>query len=396
MSPSFDTQLSQTISMIALVQDKPLVLRRTYRYRLYPTVKQEAALKAQLAFACELYNAGLEQRRAVWRQRHRSLTLFEQFRDLTDLRAVGLGPPGMSCFAMREPLRRLDRGFAAFFRRLKRGEKPGYPRFRSRHRYDSLTWDTWVLRVDRLGVSGIGHLRVRWHRRLPSGGNLRTVTVRRHARHWYVGFALERPKPAALPPTGLRAGLDLGISTFAALSTGELLAGPRPLRAAQRHLRVAQRRVSRRVRGSHRRGRAGLLVARLHERVRNVRRDHAFKLAKDLAQRFDVIYVEALNLKGLARSRLARDIHDQAWGGFLTILTDKAEEAGRSVIALDARNTSQWCSACGTLVSKPLGECWHRCACGYQANRDVNAACNLHRLGESRQAPTWPTGACVA
>ncbi len=150
------------------------------------------------------------------------------------------------------------------------------------------------------------------------------------------------------------------------------------------------------VRGSHRRRRAGRLVARLHERVGNLRRDHAFKLANDLVRRFDVIYVETLNLQGLARSRLAREVHDQGWGAFLTILSDKAAEAGRSVIALDPRNTSQACSACGTLVPKPLQERWHRCACGYQADRDVNAACNLYRLGETRQAPTWPTGACVA
>ncbi len=130
--------------------------------------------------------------------------------------------------------------------------------------------------------------------------------------------------------------------------------GPRALRAALRRLRVAQRSVSRRLRRSYRRRRAGLLVARLHERIRNLRRDHAFKLANDLVRRFDVMYVEALHLKGLAGSRLAREIQDQAWGAFLTILTDKAAEAGRSVIALDARNTSQWCSACGALVPKPL------------------------------------------
>jgi putative transposase len=237
---------------------------------------------------------------------------------------------------------------------------------------------------------------MRWHRQLPSDADLRTVTVRRHARHWYVGFALERPTPPPVPATGQSVGLDLGITTFAALSTGERLTGPRAFRAAQRQLRVAQRRVTRRVRGSHRRRRAGLLVARLHERVHNLRRDHAFKLANDLVKRFDVIYVEALHLQGLARGRLAPDVHDQGWGGFLTILTDKAAEAGRSVIALDARNTSQLCSACGALVPKSLKERWHRCACGYEADRDVNAARNLYRLGENRQASTWPTGACVA
>lgn len=375
---------------------EPHVLQRTYRYRIYPTAKQRIALGAQLAFVCELYNAALEQRRDAWRGRRKAIGYVAQCRGVTDIRAHGIGPPEMSCHAMRDPLLRLERAFAAFFRRVKAGEKPGYPRFRSRRRYDSLTWDTWLLREGRLALPGIGHLKVGWHRPLPRDADLRTVTVRRHARHWYVGFVVQRPKPAALPPTGLRVGLDLGIRIFAALSTGERLAGPRALRAAQRRLRVAQRRVSRRIRGSERRRKAGLRVARLHERIRNLRRDHAFKLAKDLVLRFDVVYVEALNLKGLARSRLAREVNDQAWGAFLTILTDKAAEAGRSVIALDARNTSQWCSACGALVPKPPSERWHRCACGYHSDRDVNAARNLYRLGESRQAPTRPTGACVA
>ncbi len=378
-----------------LMDRQPEVLHRTYRYRLYPTARQRLALQAQLGFAGELYNAALEQRRDAWRGRRRSVSYVSQCRDLTDVRAHTLGPRGMSCFAMRAPLRRVDRAFAAVFRRVRAGEKPGYPRFRSRRRYDTLTWDTWWLQQGRLGLP-IGFLKLRWHRPLPSDAELRTVAVRRHARHWYVGFAVERPKPGPLPATGQSVGLDLGITTFAALSTGNLLTGPRALRAAQRRLCVAQRRVSRRIRGSHRRRQAGRLVARLHERVRTVRRDHAFKLANDLARRFDVISVEALNLKGLARSRLARDIHDQGWGTFLTILTDKAAEAGRSVIALDARNTSQWWPVCGVLAPKRLGERWHRCACGYQADRDVNAARNLYRFGESRQALTWPTGACVA
>ncbi len=385
--------------MMLLVEGQRRTLLRTYRYRLYPTTQQRLALDGQLAFACELYNAALEQRRDAWRRQQRSISYLAQCRDLTELRAAHMGPAGMNCHAMRDPLRRLDRAFVAFFRRVNSGEQPGYPRFRCRRRYDSLTW-TWgdgsTLRDRRLVLQGIGHLKVRWHRPLPGDAVLRTVTVCRRAGRWHVGIALERPKPASLPGTAQSVGLDLGISTFAALSTGEQLVGPRALRAARRRLRLAQRRVARRLLGSNRRRKAGLLVARLHERVRYVRRDHAFKLANDLVRRFDVIYVEALHLKGLARSRLARDVQDQGWGAFLTILTDKAEEAGRSVIALDARNTSQQCSACGALVPKPLGERQHRCACGYQADRDVNAARNLLRLGESRQASTWPTGACVA
>jgi len=127
------------------VPGEPPVLQRTHRYRLYPTARQRAALGAQLGFACELYNAALEQRRDAWRGRRRSIGYAAQCRDVTDIRAHAMGPPGMSCHAMRDPLRRLERAFAAFFRRVKAGEKPGYPRFRSRRRYDSLTWDTLSL-----------------------------------------------------------------------------------------------------------------------------------------------------------------------------------------------------------------------------------------------------------
>jgi putative transposase len=106
-------------------------LRRTYRYRIYPTVRHRFALDAQLGFACQLYNAALEQRRYAWRGRHRSVSLYEQFRELTEVRAASMGPAHMSCSAMRDPLRRLDRAFAAFFRRVKAGTKPGHPRYRS-------------------------------------------------------------------------------------------------------------------------------------------------------------------------------------------------------------------------------------------------------------------------
>jgi len=167
-------------------------LRRTYRYRIYPTVRQRSAIEAQLGFACQLYNAALEQRRYAWRGRHQPVSLYEQFRELTDVRAASMGPANMSCCAMRDPLRRLDRAFAAFFRRVKAGVKPGYPRFRSVRRYDSLTWDSgWGFRDGRLALQGIGHVKVKWHRTLPGSALVRTVMVRRVAGRWYVCFSLQ-------------------------------------------------------------------------------------------------------------------------------------------------------------------------------------------------------------
>jgi putative transposase len=374
-------------------------LRRTYRYRIYPTARQRIALEAQLGFACQFYNAALEQRRYAWRGRHRSVSLYEQFRELTDVRAASIGPALMSCSAMRDPLRRLDRAFTAFFRRVKIGERPGYPRFRSARRYDSLTWATgWGLDDGRLGLQGIGHTRVKWHRPLPASSLVRTVTVRRVAGRWYGCFSLTVSVPSPAAAQGRPAvGLDLGIQHFAALSTGEQIRGPRAYRAAMRHLRVAQRRLGRRQKGSHRRQKARLLLARQHHRIRNLRLDHAHKLSRRLASEFGLVATEDLNIRGLARGLLAKHVTDQGWAAFLMMLEYKAGEAGTRLIRVPPGGTSQTCSGCGVVVPKPLSERTHRCPdCGLVIDRDTNAARNILRLGLSRQASTWPTGACVA
>jgi len=208
--------------------DYPAKVHRTYRFRLYPTQRQRLALEAQLGFACDLYNAALEQRRYA-RRAGRRIGYVSQCRELTEIRRAGDGPPRMSCSAMRDPLRRLERAFQAFFRRAKAGEKPGYPRFRSRRRYDSLTWaSAWSIRERRLALQGIGHLKVKWHRELPASAKVCTITVRRIADRWYTCFALALPISAA-PNRALMpaVGVDIGIKNFVALSTGELVPGPR-------------------------------------------------------------------------------------------------------------------------------------------------------------------------
>lgn len=365
-------------------------MNRTYRYRLYPTRRQVEALEAQLGFACELYNAALEQKRGWWKRR-RSVSCFDQINQLTRLRQARLAPDGMNAACQDQVLQRLDGAFQAFFRRVAAGENPGYPRFRSKDRYDSLTWRPHgggaAVKDGRLALQGIGHVKVRWHRDLPDGA-VKTTTVRRAGGKWFALFALEMERPAPLPATGQEVGVDLGVAVFAALSNGELVAGPRAFRAGRRSLRIAQRRVARRRRGSHRRRKAAALAAARYEHVRRVRRDHAHKLALDLVRRFDTIYVEDLNVAGLARTFLARESLDQGWSQFVTILRAKAEEAGREVIAVDPRGTSQRCSACGETVPKDLSVRVHRCDCGFIADRDVNAARNVLALGQSVQALT--------
>jgi len=375
--------------------DAETTVHRTYRYRIYPTMEQRHRLEGHLRFACELYNAALEQRRDAWRRRRQLIGYAAQCRDLTEVRAAGMGPPGMSCHAMRDPLRRLDRAFAAFFRRAKVGARPGYPRFRSARRYDSLSWDSgFDLRNDRLTLMAIGQVKVKLHRALPMHAAVRTVTIRRAAGRWYACLSLRLTVTASpRQDVGRVTGIDLGIQHFATLSTGEHIAGPRAFRASARRLRIAQRRVSRRMPGSHRRQKMQLRVARKYERIRNLRRDHAHKLARRIVADFDLVAVEDLALRGLAAGLFAKDVRDQAWGNFLTILKYKAEEAGTQLVRVPPSGTSQTCSGCGALVPKPLSERTHSCTCcSLVIHRDVNAARNILRLGLSRQALTWSAG----
>jgi putative transposase len=194
---------------------------------------------------------------------------------------------------------------------------------------------------------------------------------------WYALISREVPaKP--LPATGRSVGIDVGLTTFAALSNGELVANPRPLKTARIAVERALRKVSRRKRGSRRRGKARRLLAKTHAHVRNIRKDFHHKTARAIVQTYDRVAVEDLNVKGLARGMLARSVHDAGWSRFVVILTNKAEEAGREVKRVDPNGTSQDCSACGERVPKTLDVRVHRCPCGYSMDRDVNAARTIH------------------
>jgi putative transposase len=370
-------------------------VRRTYKYRLYPSRAQGMALHRQLDEACRLYNAALDERRSAWKASRASIGYLDQANQLKAIRADGnVGVANFS--ACQDVLRRVDKTFAAFFRRLGAGEKPGYPRFRSRARYDSLTWPSWgdgcALRPDgRLYLQGVGALKVKWHR--PLAGQVKTVTAKREAGRWFVCLSVEVPEPEPLPASDAAVGLDVGLATFAVLSDGAEIANPRHFHAAERRLQLAQRKLARRKKRSRRRQKARQQVARVHARVANQRRDFHHRTARALVERYGLLAVEELNVKGLAGSMLAKSVHDAGWSQFVRILADKAAEAGRLLVRVDPAGTTQRCSRCGAHVPKTLAQREHRCtACGLVLGRDLNAARNvLHLavgLGWSLQAPT--------
>jgi len=286
-------------------------------------------------------------------------------------------------------LTRLERAFHAFFRRVKNGETPDYPRFQGSSRYHSFTYKQFgngaTLDNGFLLLSKIGRIAVRWSR--PLEGTPKTVTISREADGWYVCFSCANVPLQPLPATGQETGIDLGIEAFATLSTGTRIFAPGWYRKAERALKTAQRRVSRRKKGSNRRRKAVTLLAKAHQKVKRQRQDFHHKTALALVRANDVIYHENLQVRNMVKNHhLAKSISDAGWATFLTILSFKAVCAGRSVIAVPPAFTSQKCSGCGVLVYKGLSVRWHSCPeCGTSLHRDHNAAKNIERLGQSRR-----------
>ena len=359
-------------------------MRKAYRFRIYPTRKQLQALNGQLEAASQLYNAALEQRRTAWKRSRTSLGYLDQASELKELRASGIRTPA-NYSACQDVLRRLDKAFQAFFRRLKTGHKPGFPCFRSRDRYDSLTFPSYgdgcrIRQNGKLYLQGVGEIRVKWHRQI--AGKIKTVTMRRSAGRWHVCFSVEY-EADPLPAANREVGIDVGVEHFAALSTGELVANPRWYKSAQKRLRRAHRKVARRIKGSNGRRKAVRELQRIHERIANQRSDFVHKLARRIVDGCQLIAVEKLNGGGMSKGMLAKQVHDAGWRSFLTHLNVKAAEAGRRVVEVNPAGTSQRC-LCGHEVRKRLTMRVHRCSeCGLTAPCDVVSAQLILGLGRS-------------
>ena len=401
-----------------------------YVFRLYPTSRQANALNRMLADHCELYNAALQERRDAYRKAGVTIRGTQQMAQLTDIRAARPDQAVWSFTSQQQTLRRLDKAFQAFFRRVKAGEAPGYPRFRSVHRFDSVDFrhgDGIKFDVAQsspghatLRVQGVGVVKVRTHRSLPDG-KIGQATVKREGHggraRWHVVIPVEIPEKH-LPKTGRQVGIDLGVAHL--FTASEAIPGatddaghaqnPRHARTAANRLAETQRALSRCKRGSNRRRKVRERVASLHAKVGRQRLDSARKAACALAVHADVIVMEDLRITnmvrrakpvlnedgsfapngGFAKSGLNRSISDAGWGVLISCILDKAEDAGREVVLIDPRDTSRRCAQCGHVaVENRVTQAKFRCvACGHIAHADVNAALNILRAGTARrQAP---------
>jgi putative transposase len=343
-------------------------------------------LNHTLMLCRHIYNAAVVERREAWHKCGVSVNYYQQKAELPGIKEALPEYGEVHSQVLQEIVQRVDRAFQAFFRRVKAGETPGYPRIHGRTRYNSLTYPQFgngaTLDNGFLVLSKIGRLGLRWSR--PIEGAIKTVTIRREADGWYACFSCSDVPVRPLPETGEETGIDLGIEAFATLSDGARIFSPGWYRKAERTLKTAQRRVSRRKRGSNRRRKAVPLLAKAHQKVRRQRQDFHHKTALVLVQNNDTIYHEGLQTANMLKNHhLAKSIQDAGWAVFLGILSFKAACAGRKVVAVNPAFTSQRCSGCGEMVAKGLSVRWHSCPdCGTSLHRDHNAAKNIERAGQ--------------
>jgi len=368
-------------------------MRRAYRYRLYPTKAQAAAMSECVETHRILYNRALAERKVAYETQKRTVRYGEQSAHLKEDRPANDDLARTNFSSCQATLRRLDKAFVAFFRRIKAGDRPGYPRFRGRGRYNTVEFPSYgdgcKLRENRVSFQYVGAVKVKMHR--PIEGAIKTVSFTESAGDWYVVFSCELPDMSLLPSANPAVGIDLGLKAFLTTSEGEQVAPPQFYRKAQVKLRRAQRHVARCQKGSKRRKKAKMRVARLHQHTANQRRDWHHKTALSLIRRYGVIAHESLNVRGIARTRLAKSTHDAGWTQFVGILGQKAACAAVTMIAVNPRNTTQACSNCGCLPAVPLtlrDRGYHCASCGHVADRDVNAAMNIKTLGLSVQEST--------
>jgi len=283
---------------------------------------------------------------------------------------------------LHDVLARLDKPSQAFFRRIERGEKAGFPRFKGRYgnRYRSFTYQEYGkgtgLDEGALVLSKIGRLGVPWSP--PIKGTPKTVTVSQEADGWYVAISCAEVPTQPLEPTDQETGMDLGLESFATLAEGTMLHTPRCYRKAERYLAKCQRRVSKRKKGRARRRKAVCWLAKAHQTVRRQPQDVHHKTALALVRAYDAIDHEDVRVASMVRNhQLATSLADAGWNAFLAILSFKAANAGRSVVAVDPAFTSQSGSGCGKIVQKGLSVRGHACPdCGTSLHRDHNAAKN--------------------
>ena len=358
---------------------------KVFHYRLKPTKSQVAILNRQLDLCRWVYNETLALRKNAWENEDRSISYFESKKMLPIWKESKPDLSEVYSQVLQEAVQRVDLAFKAFFRRVKAGEEPGYPRFKGKNWYDSLTYPQsgFTFSDGILHLSKIGDLKVLLHREVE--GTIKRLTIRRSAtRKWYVSFLVEDAPKNALASSEKAVGIDVGISNFAVFSNGIFIKNQRYLAACEERLSREQRKKDKLPHKSPERRKAAKKVSHIYEHLGNLRDNFAHQLSHQIVNDYGTICMEDGFSKDLIENKpwMAKSVLDASWNRFRTYLSYKAESAGRLFVLVNPAYTSQMCSGCGTIVPKDLSERIHNCPkCGLVMDRDLNAAKNILRLG---------------
>lgn len=361
-------------------------MRLTFKYRLKPTRAQQRLLSQQLELCRYVYNRTLGTRKDAYEQRGESLNYYATAKMLPAWKAEQLELRQVHSQVLQNVQVRVDLAFQAFFRRVKAGEKCGYPRFKGQGRYDSITYPQYgngaVLNERTLRLSKIGDVKVVLHR--PIRGQIKTVTLQRNVGQWYVCFSCE-VESQPLPVSSEMVGVDLGLKTFATLSNGETIKRQRWMKQDAKDIARLQRKKERLPKGSPERRKAVKALLHAYQRSNNRRNNFAHQESRKLVNRFGLMVFEDLDIADMQANGnkvVNRGIADAAWGRFVQFTLYKAEDAGRACVLVNPRGATQMCSGCGKVVPKDLSVRTHDCPhCGLRIDRDLNAARNILARG---------------
>jgi putative transposase len=367
-------------------------LKKTYKFRAYINQTTEKQTNLVLELCRQIYNLCLEQRIDSYKNLRRSVSGYDQSNQLHELKQAYPEFKQIPSQTLQDVIERLDKAYKSFFSRVKKGQTAGFPRFKGFDRYDSLTLKQagWKLNGSVLNIPKLGIFKLKLHRQIPLSAKIKTVTIRRSCNKWYVCFSCDNIIPKVLKPVNKSIGIDVGCESFLTDSNGLKIENPRWLNKSTERITTLQQKLSKQIKGSGKRKKTKLLLSKTHKKVSNQRLDFHHKVAKHYVDNYGLICHEKMNAF-TSFTGLNRSMRDVAWFQFFNILNAKAEEAGRTIVKVPAKNTSQQCSQCLEIVSKTLDVRVHTCPlCKCSLDRDFNSALNILRLGSSRRDKPTP------
>ena len=391
-----------------------MIIRKTYKYRIYPSKSQITNLENQFSMCRHLYNWSLAERIDAYKNNGETVTYNQQQNNLPKLKINRPWYKGVYSQVLQDVLKRLDKAYQSFFRRVKNNETPGFPKFKKRGQWNSITYTQYNNKPDSyIKVPKLGMVKMVLHRTVPKDAKVKTLNIIKEGNKWFACFlveekCLQKQYPHKLKPALLPVGIDLGLIDLYYTSDGQFSPTPKYYRKKQKHLSRLQRKLAKAVKGTFKWKKLLRAVQKTHYRIKCMRKDFLHKQANSLLNKSSLIICEDLKISNMNRRPkpkqdengeylpngaswklgLNKSIADTGWRMFLDFIGYKAFWQQKNIISVAPQFTSQICPDCGVKVKKSLSTRTHICECGCRMHRDHVAALNILRIGLNTLAVT--------